>query len=210
MSAVAPQLEDDPCVPAARELLQSIGRIELGIGRQGGVIMKRTISSLFAIPAVLALAIVAAAATSARAQDASTDASGWQTLPPEAPVAQPDKKAPPLQLAGCWSGEIDDDTTGVGTGYAYIVQKGKRLKRGTHIGFRFNGGPDQSHAIKGSVNSRTFKLRFQRSTCVVSVHGTIAPSGDAIGSYRLTKRCLGQKYAGMFDFTYDPTNTTCQ
>jgi hypothetical protein len=174
------------------------------------MIMKRSISYPFAIAAVFAIAIFAAPSNLARAQDANTDTLGWQTLPPEAPVAQPDKKAPPLQLGGCWSGDIDDDTTGVGTGYAFIVQKGKKLKKGTYIGFRFSGGASARHPIKGTANSRNFKLHLQISTCVVTVRGVLASPTEATGSYRLTKRCLRKKYAGTFDFTYDPSNTTCQ
>ncbi len=172
--------------------------------------MSRIIRFLIAMAASVAFVsgLIAGCADFARAQDATTETGGWQPLPPGPAIAQPDKAAPPLQVAGCWSGEIDDDFTGVGSGFTFVVQKGKRIARGTLIGFSFSGGPSATHGITGTVNSRSYKLSLTRDGCSVRIRGTMS-SGDLVGTYSLTKRCLGSKFAGTFDFAFDPSGTSC-
>lgn len=149
----------------------------------------------------------------ARAQEDSSQSDtsqsdDWQPLPPVPPAVQPDKAAPPPNLAGCWSGEMDDDRLGVGTGFVFVVQNKKKIARGTVVGLSFPDGPSASHGITGTVGAKSFKLRFQRSTCVIGIRGTFS-SGDLVGTYQVTKRCLGRKLAGTFDFTSDPSGSTC-
>jgi hypothetical protein len=157
--------------------------------------------------ALLVTGLVAGSAGLARAQQADSQSDGWQVLPPQPAVAQPTKVAP-LDVAGCWSGSIDDDTTGTGSGFVFFNQKGKRLVHGTTIGLSFNGGPSKSHGITGTVNSQNFKL-IHPGHCKVLIRGTIS-SGDLVGSYGLSKHCLGQKFGGTFDYTFDDTGNSCQ
>jgi hypothetical protein len=162
------------------------------------------------VSVALVSGLIAASANLVRAQDGSPESLGWQPYTPEAAVAQPALPPTPLALAGCWSGEVDDDRAGVGTGFVFIVQKGRKITRGTKIGISFPSGPSTSHGIKGDVNSRRVLLHFQQFNCVVDARGKLASSEELTGSYHITKGCrLGGKFAGGFDFTFDAGGTTC-
>jgi hypothetical protein len=153
--------------------------------------------------------LIAASANPAHAQDESSQSEDWQPYTPSV-VSQPDKKLPPPIIAGCWSGDLDDDKLGAGTGFAFIVQHGKKLTKGTQIGISFPAGPSRTHGIRGNVNSKgAIKLHLAQSGCVVNIHGKVV-SDDVTGTYFLNKACrLGRKLVGTFDFTFDPTGTTC-
>jgi hypothetical protein len=155
------------------------------------------------VAALLVSCLVVGSANSARAQD-----SGWQPWTPAPTVAQPAKGTPPLNVDGCWSGTIEDDTTGTGSGFILFVQKGKKLAHGTTVGLSFNGGPSVTHGITGTVNSQNFKL-VHPGRCNAMIRGTIS-GNDLVGTYRLTKHCLGSKFGGTFDYTFDAGGTTCQ
>jgi hypothetical protein len=164
------------------------------------------------MPAMLAAAMLAAGLTAvapliAQAQEAVSE-DQWQPVSPPWAIVQPDKSAPPLELAGCWSGELDDDQFGTGFGFALVVQNRKKITKGTIIGASFVSGPSGSHGIKGHVNSKQFKLHLSRGGCNVNIRGTLA-SGDLVGTYRFTRRCVGDKLAGTFDFAFDPSGTSC-
>lgn len=159
--------------------------------------------------ALLISALILVSARRLHSQETILESDGWQPFTPSAVVTQPDKKAPPLDVAGCWSGEVDDDKTGVGSGFVSFVQQGKKIKKDTVIGLSFNGGPSASHRIKGDVNSKRVKLHFEQASCVVDASARL-PSEDLVGSYRITKGCrLGGKFTGTFDFTFDPSGSTC-
>ena len=165
--------------------------------------------SISAVAMLILSALVAVPSHLARAQD-SGSGNDWQASPSSGAVAeQPDAKASPLNLAGCWSGTIDDDSTGTGSGFLSFVQKGKNLTKATTAGLDFNGGPSISGSLSGKTNSQNFHLKFHRKQCNVSFHGTISADGDLTGHYTLSKKCLGEVFQGTFDYTFDAGGSTC-
>ncbi len=164
-----------------------------------GVIRYSTVSG------IVALILSAFIALPVRAQDQAAQGADWQgdfgTAVPEAEIR------PPLNLAGCWSGMIEDSTFGPGTGFIFVVQNGKKLVTGTHAELNLSpgsiGGP-----LAGSANSQTFRLAFHRKQCNVSFHGTLS-SGDLTGMYHLSKKCAHAVLNGTFEFTFDATNASC-
>ena len=156
--------------------------------------------------------LIAASASLAHSQDdQTTQSEGWQPYTANFAPSQPDKKMPPPNIAGCWSGDLDDNKLGSGTGFAFIVQHGTKLTKGTEIGISFPSGPSRTHGISGSINNKgTMNLHLEQSGCVVNIHGKVV-SDDVSGTYTVNKACrLGRKLAGTFDFTFDPSGTTCQ
>jgi hypothetical protein len=176
-------------------------------------LMSRVTRFLFVlIPSLLLLSgIIAVSASRARGQEKSIESQGWQPYTPNFAASQPETTMPPPNIAGCWSGDLDDDKLGPGTGFTFIVQQGKRLTKGTMIGISFPAGPSASHGITGGVNSTgTMNLHLEQSGCVVNVHGKVM-SDQLTGTYSVNKACrLGRRLAGTFDFNFDPTGTTCR
>jgi hypothetical protein len=158
--------------------------------------------------ALIACCLAGMAPNYARAQEAGSQTADWQASGPPSEVTEPAKAGPPLDLAGCWSGGVDDNSQGSGSGFLYFVQNGKKLGAGTFAGLSFNSlsaGGD----LTGKTNSKTFHLKFHKKQCNVSFHGTIDSSGDLTGMYHLSRKCLGTVLDGTFDFTYDASDTTC-
>lgn len=149
-------------------------------------------------------AFVAVSSTAAMAQD-----DGSWNLSPGTAVAQPDSKNPPLDLAGCWSGTIDDTTGGPGTGFLFFVQNGTKLGTGTGAELDIPSLGTASGSLKGKTNSQNFALGFHKKDCNVSFHGTISTSGNLTGMYHLSKKCFGQVLKGTFDYAFDVTSASC-
>jgi len=166
------------------------------------------ISSLLFISASIA-------AIASRAGSQETDAvqsDEWQPYASNFVAPQPNRKMPPPNVSGCWSGTLDDEKIGAGTGFTFIVQKGTKLTKGTMIGVSFPAGPNRWHGITGSINNKgSLKLHFHQQGCFVGVHGKVdVMSEEVSGTYSVNKACrLGRKLVGTFDFTFDPTGTTC-
>jgi hypothetical protein len=171
-----------------------------------------TILILAVISSLFMSALIAGSASLARSQDdESAQSEDWQPYTPNFAASQPDTKIPPPNVAGCWSGDLDDNRLGAGTGYVFIVQHGTKLTKGTRLGFSFPAGPSRSHGIRGRVNNKgSINFHLEQSACVVNIHGKVV-SDDASGTYSVKKACrAGGKLVGTFDFTFDPTGTTCQ
>jgi hypothetical protein len=146
------------------------------------------------------------AGSSAMAQDSGF----WKIAPSRGDAAvQPDAKQPPLNLAGCWSGSINDTTQGAGTGFLFFVQNGTKLGTGTVADLNETGLGEASGPLTGKTNGQNFHLKFHHKSCNVSFHGTIGNSGDLTGMYHLSKKCFGQVLQGTFDYTFDATNASC-
>jgi hypothetical protein len=158
--------------------------------------------------ALIACCFAGMAPNYARAQDAGSQTADWQASGPPSEVSQPAKAGPPLYLAGCWYGGLDDNSLGSGSGFLYFVQNGKKLVNGTTAGLYFSSY-STGGGLTGKTNSKTFHLKFHKKQCNVSFHGTIDSSGDLTGMYHLSKKCAGFVLDGTFDFTFDPSNQTC-
>lgn len=147
----------------------------------------------------------------ALAQDNGAQSNQWESSPTisgEA-AADPDSRLPPLNLAGCWSGTIDDGNTGMGSGAIFFVQREKKLTIGTFAIFEFNGGRPIAGHLSGKANSQNFQLKIHIRKCNASLHGTLSPMGDLTGMYHFSQKCLGQVDQGTFDYTFDPSGTSC-
>jgi hypothetical protein len=159
--------------------------------------------------AILA-AFIAGSACLAYAQESNSQTSDWthpnfsssaSTLP------EPEVKTP-LDVAGCWSGTIDDKKTGEGTGFLFFVQEGKQLVSGTDAGFTFTGFGTEGGSLTGHVTNKSFVTSFKEKPCKVSVRGRIV-SGDLVGTYSINKKCAGIAFKGTFDYTFDATGDSC-
>lgn len=177
--------------------------------------MSRVSKSLFVVVAsfLFSSALIAVSANHARSQGevVGVQSDEWQPLTPRAVAPQPDKRTPPPDVAGCWSGDLDDNVLGSGSGFAFIVQKGGKILKGTMIGVSFPAGPSAQHGIKGSINNKgALKLHLTQFSCTVDIHGKVV-SDEVVGTFYLNKRCgLGRRLKGTFDFTFDAGGTSCQ
>lgn len=155
-----------------------------------------------AAAAVLITGVIAGSARIVRAQEAAD----WQHVTQGPAIAQPAAR-PPLDLTGCWSGSIDDHATGVGTGFLFFVQSGRKLTTGTNGALNFSGGSSTGGALTGSTGPVSFQLKHHQKNCQVSFHGRMS-SSDLVGTYHLNKGC-GVKARGTFEYTFDNTGATC-
>ncbi len=171
---------------------------------------RRMISTIAGVAALAA--VIAGSACLAYAQESNSQATGW--TPPNfasspSSLPEPEVKTP-LDVAGCWSGAIDDDKAGEGTGFLFFVQEGTKLVNGTEAGFSIPGlGSTGGRPLTGHVTSKSFLTSFKNKQCSVSVRGRIV-SGDLTGTYNIGKKCLGDtSFKGTFDFTFDATGNSC-
>lgn len=143
---------------------------------------------------------------SASAQEAASPGSDWTVTNPGAAVAEPDKAAPPMDIAGCWSGSIDDANSGAGTGAIFFVQHNKKLAKGT--GAILSLIPGAASPLGGKVTSTSFVATHHGKDCkTVAFAGQ--PSGpDLTGTYILRK-CGGLTTSGSFDFAFDSSGNSC-
>jgi hypothetical protein len=93
-------------------------------------------------------------------------------------VATPDTKARPLDIKGCWSGEVVDTGDGSGTATFQFEQNPnlKKLKIGTTFNFQWADSAFAEGPVKGSVSSTGLKFKGNAGAgCTISGSGT----GDA-------------------------------
>lgn len=144
---------------------------------------------------------------SASAQEAASPGSDWTVTNPGAAVAEPDKAAPPMDIAGCWSGSTEDAEFGAGTGALLFFQNKKKILKGSGAHLSIGGGI--TGPIKGKVNSTVFVASFHGKACkTVSFTGHMS-SGSLVGTYILHK-CLDVTSSGSFNYTFDATNDSCE
>lgn len=119
----------------------------------------------------------------AYAQDAATtDAEGWSAGGTgsadleSADQLSPEVHGTPINIAGCWSGSVNDTGDGTGAAAVTFVQNGKTIQNSSFLAFDW---PDTSFAhaaIHGTVGSTGIKFKGQAGKgCPFSGKGT----GDA-------------------------------
>ncbi len=131
----------------------------------------------------------------AYAQDADqSDQSAGSWGAPDSDGAIPDAKkakASPMNIKGCWSGEVDDGGDGSGTATFQFEQNSNRKKLviGTTFNFQW---PDSAFAegpLKGSVSSTGIKFNGNAgANCTISGSG----AGDATsltGTFEFAGTC---------------------
>jgi hypothetical protein len=123
------------------------------------------------------------------------------------------KVAPP-DIAGNWTGQIDDNELGFATFEVDISQKHAKIK-GTYTAGAAAG------AFKGKIGSNgvtiSFNLKQEKSKCRIKAAGTLtepvpADQGEAIvaqpqivGTYTVNKKCADENLAGgSFTITLTP------
>ncbi|MFZ2063423.1 MAG: hypothetical protein WAU82_20610 [Candidatus Binatus sp.] len=117
----------------------------------------------------------------AYAQDGDgTDQSAGAWGAPDASVATPDAKTKvlPLDIKGCWSGEVVDTGDGSGTATFEFDQNSNRKKvvTGSNFDFRWADSAFAQGPIKGTVSATGFKFKGNAGAgCTISGSGT----GDA-------------------------------
>lgn len=160
----------------------------------------------FAGAAALAATLIAMPPRIANAQEDAAQSADLTASTPDATVAEPDKAAPPLDIAGCWSGTIEDADSGAGTGAIFFVQHKKKLVKGT--GAILSLIPGQASKLGGKVTSTSFVATHHGKDCkAVALAGQLSGS-DLTGTYIL-RRCVGLTTTGTFDFAFDSSGSSC-
>ena len=112
---------------------------------------------------------------------------------PDAGSAIPDgkTKVPPLDIKGCWSGQVADTADGTGTATFQFDQNSnlKKLIIGSTFNFQWADSAFARGPIKGSVSSSGFKFKGNAGgACKVIGSGT----GDAtalMGTFQFVGTC---------------------
>jgi hypothetical protein len=164
--------------------------------------------SLQALVATLAVSgLIAASIRLAVAQQADDSEAGIQILVSPSAVLSPDRvKESPLNVAGCWSGEIEDEGSRIGEGFLFFVQKGKKAVKGTGFGVTI-GETTGLGPIKGKVTITSFFLKAKEKDCQVSFVGQM-PNEALVGSFSF-KNCGSLTPEGTFVYDFDPTGESC-
>ena len=159
------------------------------------------------IAAVAVLGLIAASARLAVAQQADDNDAGMQILvSPSADLSAHRIKESPLDVAGCWSGETEDDGSRNGEGFIFFVQKGKKAVKGTNFGITI-GTATGLAPITGKVTVKSFFLKAKFKKCKVSFVGQM-PNEALVGSYSF-KNCGSPLIEGTFIYDFDPTGESC-
>jgi hypothetical protein len=167
--------------------------------------MCKSLQALVATVAVFG--VIAASARLAVAQQADDNDAGMQILvSPSADLSAHRVKESPLDVAGCWSGETEDDGSRNGEGFLFFVQKGKKAVKGTNFGITI-GAASASGPVTGKVTITSFFLKAKDKNCKVSFIGQI-PNEALVGSYSF-KNCGSPTIEGTFIYDFDPTNESC-
>ena len=136
------------------------------------------------------LASIALMGSAAQAQDL------FRTEPSQSPSAH---KAPPLDVAGTWSGPVNDNEAGEGTFEVDLTQKGKTV--GGTWSFEF---PDTGYSgegtLRGKVTNTSLKFNFHPDGTAKSCNGifasTSATSSSITGNYHAMGCAHGNKEKG--------------
>ena len=168
--------------------------------------MCKSLQALVVTVAVFGL--IAASARLTVAQQADDNDAGMQILlsPSAVLSAHRVKVPPPLDVAGCWSGETEDDGARNGEGFIFFVQKGKKAVKGTNLGITI-GTATTLGPITGKVTVRSFFLKAKEKKCDVSFVGQM-PNQALVGSYSF-KDCGSATMEGTFVYDFDPTGESC-
>ena len=167
--------------------------------------MCKALQALVASVAVFGL--IAASARLAVAQQADENDAGMQILvSPSAVPSNRHIKLRPLDVAGCWSGETEDNGSPTGDGFIFFVQKGNKAVKGTNVGVA-NATTTIFGPIKGKVTSTSFFLKAKGKKCNVSFVGQM-PNEALVGNYSF-KNCGSITLEGTFVYDFDPTGESC-
>jgi hypothetical protein len=156
---------------------------------------------LVAVCASLLFVTTVGSARHAYAQDAyESDQSMGAWSAPDAGGAIPDgkTKVPPLDIKGCWSGQVADTADGTGTATFQFDQNSnlKKLIIGSTFNFQWADSAFARGPINGSVSSSGFKFKGNAGgACKVSGSGT----GDAtalMGTFQFVGTC-GSLFQGV-------------
>jgi len=115
------------------------------------------------------------------------------TAPDDDAVAPDKHKIPPPDVAGEWSGTIDDDFFGLGDIDMGINQKGSKLSGPWASDF---GGI----SFKGSINSGgdiKLNMKAGKGGCHLAAVGGLVAEGEIELTYKV-KSCKGSKHDGGF------------
>jgi hypothetical protein len=132
----------------------------------------------------------------AYAQDAAaTDADGWSAGGTgsadldSTDQLNPEAQSTPLDIAGCWSGSVNDTADGTGTASVTFDQNGKKIHNTTRLNFDW---PDQAFVhggIHGTVSSTGIKFNGQAGKGC-SFHGVATGDASAMsGAVKFTGKC---------------------
>jgi hypothetical protein len=97
---------------------------------------------------------------------------------------EPDKKAPPPDIAGTWSGSIDDDDGGPASLTLDVTQKNTKINGGFDCDFG-------SGSFSGSINSAgviKFTAKLERSckgTCHLQLNASLPHPAEMSGTYKV-------------------------
>ncbi|MGB8684403.1 MAG: hypothetical protein WCD12_16070 [Candidatus Binatus sp.] len=114
------------------------------------------------------------------ADDSLPDTGSWGAVGADSAdeAASPDSKAPPIDIQGCWDGDVSDKADGTGDAFFGFTQDGKTIVGDDNSGVDLEWG-DGSFAespIQGTVSSKGIKFHGKAgSGC--PFHGT--GKGDA-------------------------------
>jgi hypothetical protein len=123
--------------------------------------MRLAMTFFLVICAGLLTTVVTGPARPARAQDA-TDQGSWSGPQGSgADYLNQTLNAPPMALAGCWSGAVSDTADGAGTvTFEFHQNKNhKKLRIGSTFSFQWGDGAFAEGPLKGSVTSTGFKFK---------------------------------------------------
>ena len=132
----------------------------------------------------------------AYAQDAAAaDAEGWSAGGTgsadldSADQLNPETQSTPLDIAGCWSGSVNDTFDGTGTAGSTFAQNGKKIQHASRLNFDW---PDQAYVhgvIHGTASSTGIKFNGNAGKGC-SLHGVATGDASAmIGTVKFTGRC---------------------
>lgn len=152
---------------------------------------------------------------SARAQDANVqDGSGSHGNAAGNSAIQPDAKAPPIAVGGCWDGtsidgSLEDQSVGAGAGWIGIIQKQKTIKGGKKGSF-YSFAWDNLDFAQGTLSGKASATGFVATglaggKCRVKLIGTLTNAGNNIsGTYAFIHCGSFDNHVGTFDFPFDP------
>lgn len=125
------------------------------------------------------------------ADESDQSAGAWGAPDPNSANPETKIKVPPINIKGCWSGDVVDSADGTGTATFQFAEKSnpKKLVIGSTFNFQWADAAFARGPVKGSVTSTGFKFKGNAGGgCKVSGTGT----GDAtalIGTFQFVGTC---------------------
>jgi hypothetical protein len=150
-----------------------------------------------------------ALAASASAQDAAT--AGSEGSHGANIATSPSIQTPPTEVAGCWSGSIDDDAFGLGNGFFQFGHKGNNPKQLSKSASRFDFEWPSAYAyapIAGAMKGAALKVHGNAFQCPVTFIGVVNQAGNEItGTYAFSGKCKAKD--GFAQGTFDVVPSGC-